>query len=61
MSKKPFNTPVDEELAKKVRKKCKENNIKITDLVEGLFSLYINDELEIEKKTTYTIKRKGGK
>jgi len=61
MEKKPFNTQVDESLANAVREKCKQENIKVTDLVEALFNFYLEGDFKIERKTVYTIKRKGAR
>ena len=59
MAKKPFNTPVDNALADKVRAKCVKDDIRITDLMEALMTLYINDEIEVKKQVSYKVKLKS--
>lgn len=55
MAKKPFNTTIEETLSKEFSKKCKSQGEKVTDITEALLSLYVNDKIEIKRKTTYEV------
>jgi len=55
VSKKSFNTQLEENVIVSFREKCKENDEKITDIVEALFSLYASGDITLEKQIKYNI------
>lgn len=58
MSRKAFTTTIDEELQVEFKEACKEKGDKMNNVIEALMRAYIDNDLEVERKTTYFLKRK---
>jgi len=56
IARKPFNTPIEEEISTKFKEKCKENGLKMNEVLEAVMDAYIKDEFKI--KTSYNIEMK---
>lgn len=58
MAKKGFNTPMEEDLADKFRGKCREKGLKQTDVIEALFTAFVNGDIDLETKVILTRDKK---
>lgn len=50
-----FTTTIEESIQKDFKLKCKENNVKMNDVLETFMKEYINDKYSLEKE--YTLKK----
>lgn len=55
MTRKTFATPIDEELQKEFKIKCKLEGYKINEVLETLMAGYVENKIRIEKEIKYTI------
>ena len=50
---------IDTDIADGFRKKCAENNMKLNEVLEILMGAYISGDVEIKRKITYDVLKKG--
>ena len=55
MKRKNFATPIDEEILENFKKKCKQEEYKLNEVMEVLMSGYVNEKIRIEKEIKYII------
>lgn len=54
---KAFTTTIDEDLQKEFKDACKEKGDKMNDVIEALMRAYIDNDLEVEKKVSFVLKK----
>ncbi len=55
---KPFGTPVDEELKNEFKAVCKKQGLEMNEAIEILMSEFIKGNIQIRKEISYTIHQK---
>lgn len=57
MARKQFTTTIDENIQKKFKERCAEENDKMNDVLEAFMESYIDGEFTIEKEIKYSLKK----
>lgn len=52
-----FTTTIDVQVQDAFRKACKANKQTMSDVLETCMTAYVNGELKVESKTTFTLKQ----
>lgn len=55
---KPFGTPVDEDLKKSFKAECKKQGFEMNEAIEILMSGFVNGDIQIKKEISYKIHQK---
>lgn len=58
--KKPYSAKVDESILEGFKKKCRENDLFVSEAIEAMMYAYINDDINISIKTVYDVKNTKG-
>lgn len=53
-----FTTTIDKQVSDDFRKACKDNEQKMSDVLETFMKAYAKGELQVESETTFTLKTK---
>lgn len=54
-ARKPFATPVDEDLQNEFKAECKKQGYKMNEVIEILMTGYVNGDIQIKKEVSYKI------
>lgn len=55
---KPFGTPVDEDLKNDFKAECKKQGFEMNEAIEILMSGFVNGDIQIKKEISYKIHQK---
>lgn len=55
---KPFGTPVDENLKNEFKTECKKQGLEMNETIEILMNGFVKGEIQIEKEISYKIHQK---
>lgn len=55
MSREQFTTTIEKDIQLKFKKKCKDNNYNMNDILETFMEYYNNDKFIIKKETKFSL------
>lgn len=58
---KPFGTPVDEDLKNEFKTECKKQGFEMNEAIEILMSGFVKGDIQIKKEISYQIHQKDNK